>query len=143
MKTPRRIAPLLLLAILLVSGQRALGADLMRAGQWVLDITSEKPGTAPIHQTRCVSAAEARSVNGRDANEALKVFGQMGADCKVTGAKFTGNTLSYSLSCPEMGFSAHAEMTLHGDTFDAVSTTTVGKTTSKNHTNAHRTGDCK
>ena len=142
MKTSR-IVPLLLLAILLVSGERALGADLMRAGQWVLDITSEKPGSAPMQQTRCVSAAEARTVNGRDANEAVKVLGQMGGDCKVTGAKFTGNTLAYSLSCPQMGFSAQAEMTLHGDTFDAVSTTTVGKTTSKNHTKGHRTGDCK
>jgi hypothetical protein len=143
MKTPRRIAPFLLLAVLLVSGQRVLGADLMRAGQWELDITSEKPGSAPIKQNRCVTAAEARTINVREANEAVKVLGQMGGDCKVTGAKFTGNTLSYSLSCPEMGLSARAEMTLHGETFDAVSTTTVGKTTSKNHTKGHRTGDCK
>ena len=94
-----------------------------------------------MQQIRCVSAAEARTVNGRDANEAVKVLGQMGGDCKVTGARFTGNTLAYSLSCPQMGFSAQAEMTLHGDTFDAVSTTTVGKTTSKNHTKGHRTGE--
>ncbi len=143
MKTPRRIVPYLLLGVLLVSGQRTFGADLMRAGQWELDITSEKPGSAPIKQSRCVTAAEARTVNGRDANEAVRVLGQMGGDCKVTGAKLTGDTLSYSLSCPEMGFSAHAEMTLHGDTFDAVSTTTVGKTTSRNHTKGRRTGDCK
>jgi hypothetical protein len=114
------------------------GADLMRAGQWKMVITSDKTRD-PITVNRCVDAAEAREVNSRDAAAAARSLGDVDENCKVSRMKFSGNTLSYSVDCPETGL-VHAQMTFGGETFEGVS---KGKDTGTTHMKGRRIGDCK
>lgn len=93
-------AVLLLIPLLAVAGQQ-------KAGKWKVTIETDMPGMPmkmkPITTTVCLT--------DKDVEDPSKAMGEMKSDCKISDLKTTGNTVSYSISCPSQKMTGKAEFT--------------------------------
>lgn len=140
--TPRiRRAVLLtsLSALMAFAAPPLRAADRIMAGQYQYTMTTEgKTQTS----TRCVTADEAKSVNG-DAKAGREYMNKAAKGaCTVSAYDVTGNTVSCTMVCGPSVVRA-ATATYHGDSFEGDVTTTAGGKSHTAHTKGKRIGACK
>ncbi len=127
-----------LAALLLLATPAAWGAERMQAGQW--EMTSLVRGHSQT-STHCVTAQEAKAVNGTPADfRAFIEETTQAAHCKVENLKMEGNTVSYITACAQA--SIDSTTTYHGDHFELVMNTKGGGDSAKRQVKAHRLGAC-
>jgi uncharacterized protein DUF3617 len=115
-------------------------AERFHAGQWEMTATHAGENNATPF-TKCITAAEAVSVNG-DAKSA-RAFAEKaaGAECKITDYKIEGNTVSYAIHCGAV--SMRSTTTFHGDTYESdLFSKRDGRPEIVTHVKAKRLGDC-
>lgn len=111
------------------------------AGQAVLDAA----GLKGQKKLECITPDEARQAK----EDAVSFFTkEMGEDqnCKVSDAKVSGNTLTFSTTCVEDGekTTIHSATTFAADSFTSIGTMKDGDgQTSTMSISARRVGDCK
>lgn len=142
MPTPRirRAVLLTSLSVLMAFAAPPLrAAERMMAGQYEVTMTTEgKTQTS----TRCVTADEAKSVNGDAKTGREYVEKAAKGACTVRAYDVTGNTVSCTMVCGP-GVVRAASATYHGDGFEGDVTTTAGGRSHTAHTKARRIGACK
>jgi hypothetical protein len=86
----------------------------IRAGKWEMTMEMEMPGMPvkmpPVKVVQCVTPEQA-------ANPEKGVPTGGKSTCQIKDMKVSGNTISYTVICPEEKVTAEAEMTYTGDSF--------------------------
>ena len=129
---------LTLAALLLLATPSAWAAERMQVGQW--EMTSLVRGHSQT-STHCVTAQEAKAVNGSAAD--LRAFLEettQAAHCKVENLKMEGTTVSYTTACATT--SIDSTTTYHGDRFEMVMNTKGGGDSALRTVKARRLGAC-
>lgn len=127
-----------LAALLLLATPSAWAAERMQVGQW--EMTSLVRGHSQT-STHCVTAQEAKAVNGSPAD--LRAFLEettQAAHCKVENLKMEGNTVSFTTVCAKT--SLDSTTTYHGDHFEVVMNTKGGGDSAMRTVKARRLGAC-
>jgi len=139
-KTTRSIALVIFTAGVLALASAPLSAgERLRPGEW--EYTIVHAGAEPHVFKHCVTADEAKSINGDTASARAWVEKKAAGNCTITSYDVHGDTVSYAMTCGPV--SIRAKAVFHGDTSE-------GEETSKNgsapevvsHLKSRRLGDC-
>ena len=110
----------------------------MKPGKWQVTVTTVISGIEaaipPTTLTECVTSDDA-------ANPQPPETGQ-GSDCKVSDYKISGNTITWSVSCPNEKLTGSGSMTFSGDSYTGTTKMKVGDTDITQKLTGTRLGDC-
>jgi hypothetical protein len=138
MKNLHGLTLLSLAALLQFAIPSAWGAERMQVGQ--REMTSLVRGHSQT-STHCVTAQEAKAVNGSPAE--LRAFLEettQAAHCKVANLKMEGNTVSFTTACATT--SVDSTTIYNGDHFEVVMNTKGGGDSAMRTVKARRLGAC-
>jgi Protein of unknown function (DUF3617) len=138
MKTIHSTVLLSTIALTFLAAPPLSAAERLHAGQW--EFTSTTKGEATTFK-RCITAEEARSVDG-DAKSARAYAEKAAAGaCKITDYKVGGDTISYAMTCGITTIRSTA--TYHGDTVEGDTFTKPGGGPEiLSHSKGRRLGNC-
>jgi hypothetical protein len=110
---------LLSIAMLALTVAEARAADRLQPGQWETTISA---GGRDRAMQICVTAADARAVNGNEKTfEASVLKTAQDAGCTVKDVKVSGNQVTSDATCG--GHQSTSTTTYHGDWFEVTSST--------------------
>ena len=114
----------------------------VRPGKWEISFSLDIPGLPmkmkPITMTQCLSEEDAS-----DPNKSFPSSGPKDQNCKVTDHKVEGNKVTWTAKCTGKTESiTSGEMTIEGDSYEGVVTTSTGGQEAATKIKGKRLGDC-
>jgi hypothetical protein len=115
-----------------------LAADRLKAGNW--EFTTTTPGHGTHTFKKCMTAADAASVNDDEKTGRAAAEKSAGQHCALKEYKIVGETVSYALACDSATIASTA--TYHGDSFEGTMTTKREGKETITRVKARRLGAC-
>ncbi len=115
-----------------------LAAERMQAGEWEFTTTTPAHGTRTFK--KCMTPADAASVNGDEKTGRAAAEKSAGQHCALKEYKIVGGTVSYSLACDSAAITSTA--TYRGDSFEGTMTTKREGKEDVTHVKGRRLGAC-
>jgi len=110
----------------------------MNPGKWQITVATSIAGmddaVPPTTVTECVTSEEA-------ANPQPPAAGQ-GSDCKFNDYKVSGNSITWSISCPKEELSGSGSMTFSGDSYTGATKMKIGDAAVTQKLTGQRLGAC-
>jgi hypothetical protein len=116
-----------------------LAAERMKAGEWEFTTTTQGNGTRTFK--KCMTPADAASVNGDEKTGRAAAEKSAGRKCALKEYKIVGETVSYALACDSAAIASKA--TYHGDSFEGTMTTKREGKESTTSVKGRRLGACR
>jgi hypothetical protein len=137
--TKIQVVPLLALLVLgLFATSPLLAADRLKAGEW--EFTTATPGHGTRTFKKCMTPADAASVNNDEKTGRAAAEKSAGQHCALKEYKIVGATVSYTLACDSAAIASTA--TYRGDSFEGTMTTKREGKESTTHVKGRRLGAC-
>jgi Protein of unknown function (DUF3617) len=136
--TDRTLSRAILCGLFLASGPLLAGVRVV-SGQWEHTMTTDGE-TQSRKVTACLSADEAKGINGDSKAGRAYFEKKQKGPCKIKTFEIKGNTLSYALSCGDR--TIENKTTFHGETSEGVSITKALDGTHTMHVKSRRLGPC-